>query len=77
MTTSEARCGITELLVGQCAHCRKAPEPEKVDVELGSVMDAAYRSPCGSCGDQLNPGDRIGWAPEYGWVGMTCCGRTP
>lgn len=66
-TVDEQRCSITELRVGECAHCRKLPDPEPlVDDEFelpdrspGPLFEAMYRGRCAGCESRFEVGDLI------------------
>lgn len=68
-TTIEERCAITELRVGECAHCRKLPDPVIYDDEFDEPapyapdsrgwFEAAYAGRCSGCHGRIEIGDRI------------------
>jgi hypothetical protein len=64
----EPRCGLTELPVNMCAHCREQwlPEPEPPRWFL-----AQYPGRCVDCDGPIEPGDEIA-ATDDGYV---CCTR--
>lgn len=49
MTTTDLRCGITELRMSECAHCR-AKRPSFV---------AAYDGTCATCDQPIDAGQHI------------------
>jgi hypothetical protein len=53
--TREPRCDVTELIVDQCAHCRRLPD---LPAE-GAAYVARYQSVCGGCGEVIHRGDRV------------------
>jgi hypothetical protein len=56
-----ARCGRTDLLVEQCAHCRpRADSPPPIDgVRLGGAFIARYPGRCALCPRRIDVGDWI------------------
>jgi len=77
----DARCDVTELLVTQCAHCRRTPDqpqPHPARV-LGQQWRAAYPGKCLACGAHFAPGDWIGRTAiqgEAGYLGPCCLADT-
>lgn len=73
------RCDITELLVDECAHCRKLPDldvEETVASRRGTWFTALYAGRCSNCKTASEPGDPIR-ADGYGnggWL-AECCGE--
>lgn len=73
------RCGVPELLVGQCAHCRCPTAPTPPDpftvarTALGRWFAAGYPGECSGCGDIFDAGDRIRADGEDGYL-AECCG---
>lgn len=73
------RCDLTELLVTDCAHCRRLPEldvrePEprhQPDGYGGPTVIAEYGGRCVDCGEPVRPGEPI-TLTEDGWVGQCC-----
>lgn len=75
MTVVGVRCDITELLVGECAHCRKLPDPDATeeDVEVVPVwFKSRYDSSCARCGEPTHAGQMIAPASSGGYVGDCC-----
>jgi hypothetical protein len=73
MTTAEARCDVTELLVSQCAHCRKTPTPKSTPATYGPRFDARWSGFCSCCGDEFASGEQIR-ADGCGGYLAECCG---
>lgn len=65
------RCDITELLVTECAHCRKLPDPPEQRGERGPWFTARYVGDC-SCGTVFIPGDQIRADGEGGYLCDVC-----
>lgn len=75
------RCDKTDLLVDQCAHCRRLLDPgdearqqRKALISTGEWIEAKWRGKCVRCGEWFPEGaairpaeDRLGWIAE-------CCG---
>lgn len=70
--TATARCDLTDLLVDQCAHCRKHDldfDPAALDEgielvdrdqsEYGPPFPAQYPGRCTDCGQRIHEGDTI------------------
>lgn len=75
---ADQRCEITDLLVDQCAHCRKLPDPVVEDdedsgpPELGPWFAAGYRSYCSDGGEVISPGERIRADGQGGYLCSFC-----
>lgn len=67
----EPRCGLTDLLVSQCSHCKA----QTVEIRW---FDAAYPGTCGhpGCTVPINVGDRIHQRPD-GLYEHARCARRP
>jgi hypothetical protein len=66
------RCEVTELLRGECAHCRP-PEPKPAPVPASPTIEARYEGRCAGCGDEFPAGTPITADPEgHGWL-ADCC----
>ncbi|GIJ51295.1 hypothetical protein Val02_81810 [Virgisporangium aliadipatigenens] len=79
----DERCGVTELRVRECYHCRPATDPAAEDdldeSLLGPWFPANYAGNCGKCGDRIGRGEQLRSDGEGSWLGE-CCGhpkRTP
>lgn len=82
----DERCPLTELLVDECAHCRKLPDAEVDDDpfddpapprragQAASWFRAAYPGACSSCGDGFDEGDVIRADGEGGYEMRDCTG---
>lgn len=69
----EERCGVTELLVEQCAHCRKVPDPAVEGAAgLGPWISARYRGKCSGCGLPFDVFDDIRGDGAGGWLARCC-----
>lgn len=69
------RCDLTDLLVDQCAHCRKDDAPELDDIQIQRTFTATYAGRCAlEVRHKIEVGDRIGHAAEAGGtpVGWVC-----
>lgn len=57
----EPRCGLTELPVAWCAHCRQpaAEPPPAGDVRFGVPFTAGHDSRCADCGGPIREGDTV------------------
>jgi hypothetical protein len=73
------RCEITELLVGECAHCLKRTLLNSSDAfvsagqSLGPWFSARFPGNCDGCGAWFWEGDSIR-ADGYGGYLASCCG---
>lgn len=86
MTTTQ-RCDLTDLLVDQCAHCKKqlsveeevAAERSQRAADVTGWIEAQYPGACCRCGERIAIGDLITLSSPYrsvGWIG-TCCAPEP
>lgn len=77
--TAEPRCGWSDLLERDCAHCREIVRGYPYDnverVLVSVVIEAQYPGECGLCGRYYQPGTSIGRNSEHGWVCMRECGE--
>lgn len=76
MTT---RCDLSELLVTDCAHCRKTQDPfaeptrtHRGGGTMGPPITASYPGKC-ACGEWFNAGEPIRADGDGGWLAR-CCG---
>lgn len=75
-----ARCDNTDLLVDQCAHCRKLVDPEEemrrhrsALLASGEWMPSVYKGKCARCGEWFNAGAAIQRSDDNGgWI-SDCC----
>lgn len=72
MTTVEARCGMSDLLVSQCGHCRNSPDPFAFEHVVERQMVAKFPGSCGACGDEIVVGKTTIGLSESGWVCEGC-----
>jgi hypothetical protein len=74
MAVTEERCGLTELPVDQCAHCRPAaPEPPRDPASFGPWFEARFESDCdGDCGGVIEEGDSCRADGEGGYLCQVC-----
>jgi len=77
---TEPRCGLSELLVSQCDHCRKGSitlDDSKNDEETFSVYqekEAKYAGTCGCGKRRFRKGDIIAWSTQDAWWrAKKCC----
>jgi hypothetical protein len=77
----EERCELTELLVGQCAHCLKHKSIEEQAKAHPAALagdprwfPAQYPGACGHCGEPFTPGMLIRslMPREIAWL-ASCC----
>jgi hypothetical protein len=66
------RCDITDLLVDQCAHCRKLPDPVP-PARAGPPITAAWPGRCANCKRPFDAGDRIRRLGDDGSYIGPCC----
>lgn len=59
------RCEKTDLLVTDCAHCRRS------GTGVSARKVAEYKSVCTGCGDTISIGERIGHV-NNNWVCPSC-----
>ena len=80
MNVKEERCDLTDLLMGQCAHCQghhdpvvEATKPRQypVDTERSPITFAAFPSECPTCGELIHVGDVITRIGAF-WVCTEC-----
>jgi hypothetical protein len=69
------RCDITELLVTECAHCRKLPDlTAETPGELGPYFTAKWPGICSGCKEVVLAGNLIrADGTGTGYLGE-CCG---
>lgn len=75
-----ARCDLTDLLVDQCAHCRKLADPEEEArlhrtalVASGQWIRCVHKGKCVRCGEWFNEGAAIRRSDDDGgWI-ADCC----
>ena len=70
----DVRCGVTELLAEQCAHCRPAPPAERDNTGLGPWITSRYPGKCSGCGSRFDLFDQIRADGDGGWL-ANCCGN--
>lgn len=74
------RCQVTELLVGQCAHCVAPSKPTPRDPFSAPARKPSrwfrsmYAGRCSVCEDPFGVGDRIRSDDEGGYLAEQCCG---
>jgi hypothetical protein len=67
------RCSVTELIVEQCAHCRRIPDPPKR--LLGRMFTSAFAGRCIDCEEPFEAGTRLRYDPAApGYVASCCAG---
>lgn len=66
LATAVERCTLTELLVDQCAHCRRLPDPPARTV--GKPFEAHRYGRCADCDNPYEPGDKIRAIREDGVI---------
>lgn len=73
------RCDITDLLVAECAHCRRLPDLEaEAPRELGPIFTSNYDGTCTGCKERTYAGDQIrADGSGFGYLGVACCGTPP
>lgn len=72
---ADTRCEVTDLLTGECAHCRRIPDPgQEPEARRARVtITAGYPGKCADCGDGFEAGATITVDPDgHGWV-ADCC----
>lgn len=75
-----ARCDLTDLLVTDCAHCRKTPDPfatpttRRGNGTPGPAIAARYPGKC-VCGESFPVGESIRADGDGGWL-SACCDDT-
>lgn len=74
MVLTTERCERTDLLVRDCAHCKKLPDPERVKPAVGDWFDARFPGRCSRCQTDFDPGDEIRADGEGGYL-AACCGE--
>jgi hypothetical protein len=72
---NEERCPVTELIVSQCAHCRRLPVDPFADTESPKWFTARYDGTCAQCGQRLVPGQTIGAGDDHGFICSHCGGE--
>ncbi|MFE9684139.1 hypothetical protein [Streptomyces sp. NPDC006285] len=77
-----ARCEVTELLVGECAHCRgnTTTPDEEAAAELAAAapwFHAVHPGVCAACGEPFAPGALIRMEIPRGWRADCCREDTP
>ncbi len=79
------RCELTDVLPGQCAHCRDRDRKDEVSRNWvlrgkhhrdprGPWFEASFGGECDGCGGRVEVGDRIRSDGEGGWI-CTDCGE--
>lgn len=70
----EERCGLTDLIKGQCAHCRPALTQESAVFPAAPPwVTAQYHGRCSANRRHLiEPGDQIRSDGQGGWI-CACC----
>lgn len=80
---TDARCGITELLPNECAHCRKLPDPVSIELYTGDMAEATnpwvgkwlpaeYPGNCSTCDEPFKKGTLIRSNGGKGWEAICC-----
>lgn len=73
-TDDQIRCDLTELIVRECAHCRRIPDPPLPRTH-GRPFQAVYDGRCCDCGRQYRVGEQIQRVTDDDGIGYLgpCC----
>lgn len=69
------RCGVTELLAEQCAHCRKLPDLDPFEEPAerpGRYFRARFPGTCAGCAETFDRGERIRYDDGGGFECEDC-----
>jgi hypothetical protein len=72
MTATEARCGLTELIATQCAHCLGHDLEVKVEPVITSRFQARYAGRCANCAELFAEGDWVCRTDQASYVCNSC-----
>lgn len=64
--------------VGSCFECMEEgnlPPAPKTTAHYSAVFPAKYPGRCRVCGDEIQPGDLIGWDPDQGLYACHDCAK--